>query len=79
MKNLDDPDSMAWQVPTLGVRITDRGLVRDPNPYENPDIPFSEITGSNTTAIYYNYYSIAFLVRYYLTILKLIYEISRFR
>jgi len=42
-KSLDDPDSMAWQVPTLGVRITDRGLVRDPNPYENPDIPFSEI------------------------------------
>ena len=40
-KALDDPDSMAWQVPTLGVRITDRGLVREPNPYENPDIPFS--------------------------------------
>ena len=40
---LNDPDSMAWQVPTLGVRITDMGLVREPNPYENPDIPFSEI------------------------------------
>jgi phage terminase large subunit-like protein len=34
---------MAWQVPTLGVRITDRGLVREPHPYENPDIPFTEI------------------------------------
>lgn len=43
VKAADDPDSMAWQVPTLGVRITDRGLVREPNPYENPDIPFSEI------------------------------------
>jgi phage terminase large subunit-like protein len=40
---VDDPDSMAWQVPTLGVRITDKGLAREPNPYENPDIPFSEI------------------------------------
>ena len=43
VKAADDPDSMAWQVPTLGVRITDRGLVREPNSYENPDIPFSEI------------------------------------
>jgi hypothetical protein len=38
-----DPQSMTWQVPTLGVRITERGLVRDPHPYENPDIPFEEI------------------------------------
>ena len=44
VKAADDPDSMAWQVPTLGVRITDRGLVREPHPYENPDIPFSEMT-----------------------------------
>ena len=43
VKAADDPDSMAWQVPTLGVRITDDGLVREPHPYENPDIPFSEI------------------------------------
>lgn len=44
VKAADDPDSMAWQVPTLGVRITDKGLVREPHPYENPDIPFSEMT-----------------------------------
>ncbi|HPR35243.1 MAG TPA: terminase family protein [Anaerolineaceae bacterium] len=43
VKAADDPDSMAWQVPTLGVRITDDGLVREPHPYENPDIPFDEI------------------------------------
>ena len=43
VKAADDPDSMAWQVPTLGVRMTDKGLVREPNPYENPNIPFSEI------------------------------------
>ena len=43
VKAVDDPNSMAWQVPTLGVRITDKGLVREPHPYENPDIPFDEI------------------------------------
>lgn len=36
-------DSMSWQVPTLGVRITDQGLVRAPHPMENPNIPFDEI------------------------------------
>jgi phage terminase large subunit-like protein len=44
VKAKDDPDSKSWEVPTLGVRITDGGrLVREPHPYENPDIPFSEI------------------------------------
>ena len=38
----DNSDSVAWQVPTLGVRITDTGLVREPHPMENPDFPFSE-------------------------------------
>jgi len=42
-KAADDPDSIAWQVPTLGVKITDNGLVREPHLYENPDISFSEI------------------------------------
>ncbi len=36
-------DSMAWQIPTLGVKIDNGRLLRDPHPYENPDIPFSEI------------------------------------
>ncbi len=36
-------DSAAWQIPTLGVAITDGGLKRQPHPYENPNIPFSEI------------------------------------
>lgn len=39
----DAPGSVAFQAPTLGVRITDNGLVRDPHPLENPHIPFSEI------------------------------------
>ena len=43
VKAADDSNSMAWQVPTLGVKITDKGLVREPHPYENPDIPFDEI------------------------------------
>lgn len=43
MKAADDPDSMAWQVPTLGVKITDSGLVREPHTYENPDISFEEM------------------------------------
>lgn len=36
-------DSMAWQVPALGCEITERGLVRKPHPYENPDLRFEEI------------------------------------
>jgi len=37
------PDAAAWRAPTLGVRVTDAGLVREPHPLENPDISFSEI------------------------------------
>jgi phage FluMu gp28-like protein len=37
------PDSMAWFAPTLGVEITEAGLVRRPHPLENPFIPFSEM------------------------------------
>lgn len=33
----------AWQIPTLGCRIIDGKLVREPHPYENPEIPFEEI------------------------------------
>lgn len=43
LKAADSEDSMSWQVPTLGVRITEQGLVRDPHPLENPNIPFEEI------------------------------------
>lgn len=39
----DRTDSRAWQVPTLGVRITDHGLEREPHPLENPNVAFSEI------------------------------------
>jgi hypothetical protein len=39
----DRDDSMAWQVPTLGVEITANGLVRRPHPLENPLISFDEI------------------------------------
>lgn len=37
-------DSMAWQAPTLGVKIDKDGrLVRVPHPLENPNIDFEEI------------------------------------
>jgi len=39
----DRADSMAWQIPTLGVEIVDNQLVRKPHPLENPEIPFAEI------------------------------------
>lgn len=37
------PDSMAWQIPSLGVRITPKGLERAPHPYENPNLAFAEV------------------------------------
>jgi len=39
----DSPDSIAWQIPTLGVKVDNGRLIRDPHPLENPDIPFEEI------------------------------------
>lgn len=39
----EDPESMAWQIPSLGCRIEDGKLVRAPHPYENPHIPFAEL------------------------------------
>ena len=39
----NNDDTMAWQVPTLGVKVQDGRLIRDPHLLENPDIPFSEI------------------------------------
>jgi hypothetical protein len=42
MRAGDFPDSVAWQVPTLGVRKEEGGLVRAPHPMENPEFPFEE-------------------------------------
>jgi len=42
-KAADRDDYAAWQVPTLGVKIKDGQLVRQPHPLENPYIPFEEI------------------------------------
>jgi hypothetical protein len=39
---LDAADSMAWQIPTLGVEIRDGRLYRKPHPLENPDFRFAE-------------------------------------
>ncbi len=36
-------DSMCWQAPTLGARISEYRLERAPHPLENPSIAFSEI------------------------------------
>lgn len=38
----DASDAMAWQIPTLGVKIAPDGLERAPHPLENPDFPFDE-------------------------------------
>jgi hypothetical protein len=40
---LDRPDSIAWQIPTLGCEIVEGGLIRKPHPLENPFIPFAEV------------------------------------
>ena len=42
-KALDRNDTSAWEVPTLGVEITEDGLKRKPHPLENPNIPFDEV------------------------------------
>ena len=48
----DREDSMSWQIPTVGCEIVDGELVRVPHPYENPDIPWSEIVNIfNSTPI----------------------------
>jgi len=39
---LDTNNSMAWQIPTLGVEIRDGRLIRKPHPLENPDFKFAE-------------------------------------
>jgi hypothetical protein len=38
----DAPDSSRWQVPTLGVKIVEGRLTREPHALENPDFPFVE-------------------------------------
>lgn len=40
---IDRDDTMAWQVPTLGVAVEDGRLVRRPHELENPYIGFEEI------------------------------------
>jgi len=37
------PDSKAWQIPTLGCRVENGVLIREPHPYENPAVDFAEI------------------------------------
>jgi hypothetical protein len=39
----DAPDGVAFQAPTLGVKITTNGIERCPHPLENPHILFSEV------------------------------------
>ena len=53
MKAKDHDDVMAWQIPTLGVKITDRGLEREPHPLENPHIQFEEIENIYRTMPFY--------------------------
>jgi hypothetical protein len=37
------PDSARWQVPTLGSRLENGVLIREPHPLENPTIPWEEM------------------------------------
>ena len=39
----EQEDSASWQVPTLGVKVQNNRLVREPHPLENPEIAFNEI------------------------------------
>ncbi len=45
----DKADWHCMQAPTLGVKITEKGLKRSPHPLENPNIPFSEIQNAYET------------------------------
>jgi len=45
----DRDDSIAWQIPTVGCKIVDNTLVREPHPLENPDIAWPEIEHLFTT------------------------------
>ena len=38
-------NSMTWSIPTLGCKIVENKLIREPHPYENPDIDFEEMSG----------------------------------
>lgn len=42
MKAKEDPDSAAWQIPTVGCEIVGQELVRKTHPLENPYFSFSE-------------------------------------
>jgi hypothetical protein len=37
------PDSISWQIPTLGCTVEEGRIIRVPHPYENPAIPYPEI------------------------------------
>lgn len=39
----DRDDAMSWQIPTLGCKLANGDLIREPHPLENPNIPFAEI------------------------------------
>jgi hypothetical protein len=39
----DKADSAAWQAPTLGCRVVNGQLVREPHPLENPEIDWNEM------------------------------------
>lgn len=42
----DRDDSRAWQIPTVGCRIENMELIREPHPLENPVIPWAEIVNA---------------------------------
>lgn len=39
----DREDAVSWQIPTLGCKLENGDLIRQPHPLENPNIPFDEI------------------------------------
>lgn len=42
LKAHDDPESQAWQIPTIGCEIVSGQLIRKPHPLENPEYLFEE-------------------------------------
>lgn len=39
----NDDSCSRWNIPSLGARITQNGLIREPHPLENPDLDFEEL------------------------------------
>lgn len=65
-KAADRDNAIAWQIPTLGCRVENGRLVREPHPYENPDYSWEELLDRYETTpldIFEQEYMASFLER----------------